>query len=66
VRHVREVAAWLGQQFSAGMLASICEGSSTYILNLCIRHDIADLDVGTTFWLPREACRRKEIAMRPK
>lgn len=36
-----KVAAWLGQQF----------------LDLSVRHDVAVLDVDTTFLLPREASR---------
>jgi hypothetical protein len=33
------------------------------VLNLCVRHDVAVLDVGTTFSLPREAVVGSEIAI---
>jgi hypothetical protein len=53
----REVAAWLCQQFSRGMLVFVFEGNLIHILDLCVRHDVAVLDVGITVLLPREACR---------
>lgn len=45
-----EVAAWLCQQF----------------LDLCVRHDVAVLDVGTTVLAASRSLSLKEIAMRPK
>ena len=53
----REVAAWLCQQFSGGKLVFVFEENLIHILDLCVRHDVAVLDVGTTVLLPREACR---------
>jgi hypothetical protein len=52
----RKVAAWLGQQFSGRVLACVYERNSMHVLNLCVRHGVAVLDVGTTFLLSREAC----------
>lgn len=63
---VREVATWLGQQFSGGMLASVYECMAVDILNLCVRHYLAVLDVGTTFSLPRLLVVESQIAVRPK
>jgi hypothetical protein len=61
---VRKVAAWLGQQFSGRILASGYQWKVVYKLNLSIRHDVAVLDVDTTFLLPREVV--EGIAIRPK
>lgn len=55
---IRKVAAWLCQQFSGCILASAREGESLHVLDLCVGHDVVVLDAGTTFLLPREACRR--------
>ena len=52
---VRKVAAWLGQQFSGELLASEYQWKVRYKLDLSVRHDVAVLDVDTTFLLPREA-----------
>jgi hypothetical protein len=49
VMDARKVAAWFGQQFSGGMLACVYKRNSMHVLNLCVRHDVAVLDVGTTF-----------------
>ncbi len=54
---VRKVAAWLGQQFSGRILVSEYRWSVVYKLDLSVRHDVAVLDVNTTFLLPREASR---------
>jgi hypothetical protein len=64
--HVRKVTAWLGQQFSGGVLASVHGGNGSSVLNFCVRHDVSVLDVGTTFLLPRESLSLKEIARRLK
>ncbi len=55
VVNVREVAAWLCQQFPRDMLASVYKGNTLHILDLCVRHDVAVLGFDTTFPLPRES-----------
>lgn len=66
MRGIRKIAAWLCQQFSRCILASAEEGKSIHALNLCVRHDVAVLDVGTTFLAASRTLSLKEIAMRPK
>jgi hypothetical protein len=46
---IRKVAAWLGQQFSGGLLALEYQWKVRYKLDLSVRHDVAVLDVDTTF-----------------
>lgn len=62
----REVAAWLCQQFPRSMLVFVFEENLIHILDLCVRHDVAVLDVGTTVLAASRSLSLKEIAMRPK
>lgn len=46
---------------------SFCiRGKLIHILDLCVRHDVAVLDVGTTVLAASRSLSLKEIAMRPK
>ena len=45
----REVAAWLCQQFSRGMLVFVFEENLIHILDLCVRHDVAVLTLAQPF-----------------
>jgi hypothetical protein len=60
VMDVRKVAAWLGQQFSGGILASEYQWKVVYKLDLSVRHDVAVLDVDTTFFAASRSQSLKE------